>query len=285
MKTNRLMKYNHAWITAGPLWIALLTLGPCVLAATLTLAAIADTSIFESKPDSNLGATTLVSGTNQAYSRSRSMFAFDLGAIPLDALITGVQVALYVTRQPDPDQHGGPVNSDFSLYRMLVSWGEGSGTDNTGSAAMAGDATWNERHCAADSWGTPGGLIGTDFASTPSATMAIGGIGSYIWGSSSTLLDDVTIWQTHPAANFGFMLLSQDEASLGSARRFGSKEQPGGAIAPAQLLVTYTLAPEPEVASLWLLGLAGLALRRARPQNLTISSPSHMPRSAPSHPC
>jgi len=258
------MKGIHAWVSAGPLWFALLAPGPCVSAATLTLAAVSDTSIFESKPDSNLGATTLVAGTNQTYSRSRALFRFDLAAIPSGAVITDVQVALYVTRQPDPDQHGGPVNSDFSLYRMFVSWGEGSGTDNTGSAAMAGDATWNERHFAANSWGTPGGLIGTDFASTPSATTAIGGVGGYVWGSSSALLDDVTFWQANPAANFGFILVSQDEAALGSARRFGSKEQPGGAIAPAQLLVTYTLVPEPAPAGLWLLGLAGLAWWRTR---------------------
>ena len=129
---------------------------------------------------------------------------------------------------------------------------------------MAGDATWNERHFAANSWATPGGLSGTDFASSPSATTAIAGVGGYVWGSSSALVDDVTYWQANPAANFGFILISQDEAALGSARRFGSKEQPGGAIAPAQLLVTYSLVPEPAVAGLWLLGLAGLALRRVR---------------------
>ena len=244
--------------------LALLALCPCLSAATLTLAAVADTSMFESKPDSNLGATTLVAGTNQAYSRSRALFRFDLGALPAAAVITDVQVAIYVTRQPDPDQHNGPVGSDFSLYRMFVSWGEGSGSDTTGSAAMAGDATWNERHFAANSWATPGGLSGTDFASSPSATTAIAGVGGYVWGSSSALVDDVTYWQANPAANFGFILISQDEAALGSARRFGSKEQPGGAIAPAQLLVTYSLVPEPAVAGLWLLGLAGLALRRVR---------------------
>ncbi len=249
-------------VTTGLL--ALLAACPWASAATLTLAAVADTSIFEAKPDANLGATTLVAGTNQAYSRSRALFRFDLGALPSGAVVTDVQVALYVTRQPDPDQHAGPVGSDFSIYRMFVSWGEGSGSDTTGSAAMAGDATWNERHFAANSWATPGGLIGTDFADAASATTAIAGIGGYVWGSTSGLVDDVTFWQANPAANFGFILASQNESALGSGRRFGSKEQPGGAIQPAQLVVTYTLAPEPAAAGLWLLGMTGLALRRGR---------------------
>ena len=249
---------------AARLCFAWFVLNPCLSAATLALAAVADTSIFEAKPDANLGATTLVAGTNQAYSRSRALFRFDVSSIPAAAVITEVQVALYVTRQPDPDQHGGPVNSDFSLYRMFVSWGEGTGTDNTGSAAMAGDATWNERQFTTNSWATPGGLIGTDFSSTPSATTAIGGVGGYVWGSSTALVADVTFWQANPAANFGLILASQDEAALGSARRFGSKEQPGGTIAPAQLLVTYSLVPEPAASGLWLLGLAGVAAASRR---------------------
>ena len=264
VRSKALVRRLAPWVGAALLWLAVLALCSGMSAATLTLEAVADTSIFEAKPDANLGGSTLVAGTNQAYSRARALVLFDVGAIPSGATITEAQVLLYVTRQPDPDQHAGPVNSDFSVYRMLVPWGGGSGPDTTGSAAMAGDATWNDRQFGANSWGTPGGLIGMDFASTPSATTAIGGVGGYTWGSSGALVDDVRFWQANPAANFGLILVSQDEAALGSARRFGSLEQPGGAIPPAQLLVTYTVVPEPTVAGLWLVGLAGLALRRVR---------------------
>jgi hypothetical protein len=106
------------------------------------------------------------------------------------------------------------------------------------------------------------GLIGTDYAATASATTAIGGVGGYVWGSSAGLVDDVRAWLADPATNFGFILVSQGEASLGSGRRFGSKEQPGGATLPAQLTVTYTMVPEPAVAGLCLVGLAGLVLTR-----------------------
>ena len=152
------------------------------LAATISLPSVSDTSIYEVKPDSNLGATTLLAGTNQKVSRGRGLFRFDLSSLPAGAVVTEVQVSLYCTRQPDPDQHGGPVASDFSLYRMYVGWGEGIGSSATGSVAAAGDATWNDRHFLGTSWGTPGGLIGTDFANNPSATTSVGNIGTYVWG-------------------------------------------------------------------------------------------------------
>lgn len=233
-------------------------------AATMTLAAVADTSIFEANPESDLGGTTLVSGTNQQYSRSRAMFRFDLTALPAGAVVTGAEVLQYVTRKPDPDQHGGPASSDFNLHRLFVSWGEGTGSNAVGTGAQPGNATWNQRHFGSKDWASPGALIGVDYAETASATTFVSDVGGYAWGSTAALVDDVKAWQADPLSNFGFMLVSQGEATLGTGRRFGAKEQPGGLISPAQLIVTYTVIPEPAAASLWLLGIAGLALRRVR---------------------
>jgi hypothetical protein len=102
-------------------------LGMPAMGATFVATSAADTSIYQNHPEYNLGGTTLVSGTNQQFSNSRALFSFDLSAVPADAIVTSVQVSLYVTRRPDPDQHGGPVNSDFSLYRALQNWTEGTG--------------------------------------------------------------------------------------------------------------------------------------------------------------
>lgn len=233
-------------------------------AATVTLPAVADTSIFEANPDFNLGGTTLVSGTNQQYSRSRAMFRFDLSSLPAGALVTNAEVLLYVSRRPDPDQHGGPVDSNFSLYRMFVSWGQGTGGNATGSTAAAGDATWNERHYGSTSWASPGALIGVDYAGTASATTAVSGVGGYVWRTSAALVDDVRAWLNTPESNFGFILVSNEEASVGSGRRFGSTEQPGGLIPPPQLVVTYNDVPEFAASGMILLGFAGLALLRFR---------------------
>jgi hypothetical protein len=261
---NGVLKTAKSLAIAAPLLIVGIVF-PCSLrAATLTLAAVADTSLFESNPSGDLGGTTLVAGTNQVYSRGRALFRFDTAAIPAGAVISEVQVLLYVTRRPDPDQHGGPVDSDFSLYRLLVSWGEGSGSDPTGSSALPGAATWNDRHFGSTAWATPGGQIGTDFADNPSATTFVSDVGSYVWGSSTELVDDVRSWIDNPATNFGYMLISQSEGSLGSGRRFGATEQPGGLIPPAQLLVTYSVVPEPSLTCLAVLGFAGLVLGRRR---------------------
>lgn len=233
-------------------------------AATVAFPAVADTSLFEGNPDFELGGGSLVSGTNQQFSRSRALFRFDLSSLPVGAVVTDVQVSLVVTRQPDPGQHGGPTDSDFSLYRLLVSWGEGSGSVATGSSALPGNATWNERHFGSTGWGSPGALIGVDYSNVPSATIGVAGVGNYVWGSTTGLIEDVKAWQQNSAENFGLILVSQSESSLGTGRRFGSKEQPGGTTPPAQLTVTYTLVPEPSVAGLWMIGVAGLALRRSR---------------------
>ena len=246
------------------LWLPLAAFLPGASAATLTLQAVADTSLFEGNPDFNLGSTTLVAGMNQEYERARAMFLFDLGGIPAGAVVTEARVSLYVSRRPDPDQHGGPVDSDFSLHRLFVSWGEGSGGNATGSVAMAGDATWNQRHAGGISWANPGGQPGVDYASDPSATTAVSGVGGYLWGSTAGLVSDVQGWLAAPSSNFGFMLISQSENTLGSGRRLGSSEQTGGLVTMPQLMVTYDPVPEPSVAGLWLIAWAGLLLTRKR---------------------
>lgn len=238
---------------------------PSSFAAQVTLTAVADTSIFESRPDSNLGGTTLVAGTNQQYSKSRALFRFDLSSLPFEATITEVHVTLNVTRRPDPDQHGGPTDSDFSLFRLLADWGEGNGADATGSNAQPGDATWNDRHFSTTPWASPGGLAGTDYASDSSATTSVGGVGTYVWGSSTELIADAQAWLADPATNFGLILISQTEGTAGTARRFASQEQPGGDISAPQLEITYTI-PEPSTLALAMLGLLGLSRCRRVPR-------------------
>lgn len=239
--------------------------------ASFVTTAVADTSIYQNHPDYNLGGTTLVSGTNQQFSNSRALFRFDLSALPADAVVSSVQVSLYVTRQPDPDQHGGPVNSDFSLYRALQSWTEGTGGSVTGSPAATGDATWNDRHYNVPGmgWATPGGQIGTDFADVPSATTSVGGVGLYLWGSSPELVTDVQSWLSSPSSNYGFALISGSENVAGTARRFASREQPGGGIPAPTLTVTYQSAPEPDRLLLLLLGVGATFFRRRASKRLS----------------
>jgi hypothetical protein len=257
------MKLSRPSIVTGLRWLVFPMLCARLSAATMTFAAVADTSLFQANPNGDLGGTSLVAGTTFNDSRSRALFRFDLGALPPGAVVSGAEVSLYVSRVPDPDMRGAPVSFDFSLHRLLVSWGEGTGALVTGTVAMPGDATWNERHFGSTAWASPGALIGVDYVEAASATTAVVDVGGYVW-SSGGLVDDVKAWQENPASNFGFILASEDETTQGSGRRFGSSEQLGGAVTPPRLTVAYTLVPEPGSAGLWLLGLAVLALRRVR---------------------
>jgi hypothetical protein len=257
------MKPSCPWIVTGLRWLVFPMLCGRLSAATMTFTAVADTSLFQTNPDADLGGASLVAGTAFNDSRSRALFRFDLGALPPGVVVSGAEVSLYVSRVPDPDMRGAPVSFDFSLHRLLVSWGEGTGALVTGTVAMPGDATWNERHFGSTAWASPGALIGVDYTEAASATTAVVDIGGYVW-SSGGLVDDVKAWQENPASNFGFILTSDDETTKGSGRRFGSSEQSGGSVTPPQLTLTYTLVPEPEVAGLCLLGLAALALQRVR---------------------
>jgi hypothetical protein len=258
------MRHAKRWDFHPNWWLMGLLCGN-LHAATISLLAVADASIFEGNPDFDLGGTSLVSGTNQKYTRSRAMFRFDLSQLPTGAVITAAEVSLSVTTRPDPDQHGGPVDSNFDLHRLLVSWGEGTGSNLTGSVAQPGSATWNERSSGSAAWSSPGGMIGMDYAEASSSTAFISNLGQYTWGTTSLLVDDVKAWQADPLTNFGFILVSQDEISRGSGRRFGAKEQPGGTTLPAALTVTYTLVPEPVASASCFVALMLFTLRRKRP--------------------
>ena len=235
------------------------------LGDSVSLTAVADTSLYQNNPDANLGATTLVAGQNERDSRARALFRFDLSAIPSGATISDVVFSLSVVRRPDPAQHP-VVNSDFSLYRLLKDWGEGLGNAVTGSNALSGDATWKDRHFGSSSWDTGGGLSGTDFAGTESTSTTISGLGLYLWPSTAAMVSDVQGWVDTPSSNFGFILISQSEDTAGSARRFSSKELPIEGT-PPHLNVTYFTVPESGTCGMLLgglLGLGGITQRKMR---------------------
>ena len=132
----------------------------------------------------------------------------------------------------------------------------------TGSNAQTGDATWNERHFNSTPWAAPGGIAGADYANDPSANTSVGGVGSYLWGSSTELISDAQLWLADPATNFGFILVCQAEGLPGTGRRFASREQLEGGI-PARLELTY-IVPEPCSFAMVAMGLLALGGRCRR---------------------
>lgn len=217
---------------------------------TLDLQPVADTTLFETDPLNNLGgASTLVSGTTSGTLgtafRSRALLQFDVaGHLPPGAAVISASLHLTVVKVP-----GFPANSTFELHRVRVGWGEGNKTGNNGLLADTGEATWMSRFTPLPQWVSPGGAAGSDFDPAGSASVAVAGLGAYTFSGSSNLVADVQAWADPTNANFGWMLLSADEATAGTARRFASHE----AATNAPLLSIQYLLP-PVMAGMTLLG-------------------------------
>jgi PEP-CTERM motif len=217
-----------------------LGLGSQLEAATATLHPTADATLFEALPDNNLGDSgSFMAGLRPKGGRSRALMLFNLPTgVPANATITAATLSLSVVRTPS-----GQANSSFELHKMLQSWGqEGNKSSSGGGApASAGEVTWNSRSSSLTPWTTPGGLAGTDFASSSSAAQFVAGNGTYTF-SSVNLLTDVQSWYANPSQNFGWMLLSAAEGTSRSIRRFGSHED---ALNAPTLTIQYTVVPEP----------------------------------------
>jgi hypothetical protein len=242
----------------------------CQLAASevVTLIPSHDTTLMEIQPDRNNGGQGWVNaGTTQNVTRNHGLFQWDLTeAIPFGSTILSATVTFDVTRSPGC----GIGNSSFSLYRVFRPWGEGDkiAVDNRGgqgAPATGGEATWNDRFFGDNPWGAPGGLPGVDFAQSPSASQFIYDIGRspYTFSADSQLVDDVQGWVNDSKSNFGWILISDDETTPFTARRFGSREDPDHA---PLLTVEFQVVPEPAPTIIGALGLVAMVMvwRRRR---------------------
>lgn len=224
----------------GVLPLALAFLAICAQSASITLIPLADTSLIEIAPSNNNGGQAwLLSGKiqNDVY-RDRALMKFDLSIIPTNALVVSAAVVLEVTRQPGD----GLANAPFGLHRMLRPWGEGDKVAITvpgqGLPASPGEATWRHAFFPTNEWAAPGGASGVDFASSASSFQFIYGVAQspYRFESTPELVDDVQEWVNKSQFNYGWMLLCDDEVTLFTARRFGSREDTN---APPRLEIEY----------------------------------------------
>lgn len=200
---------------------------------------IADTGLLESNPDNNLGALTNVPSGTTPMGRSRALYKFDLTQLPTNATITAASLLLNVTTVP-----GGGGGSIFGLNRVLKDWAEGSGGPLLfGTPANTNEATWNDRFYPSVPWTTAGGGPGADFVTNSSSTNFVDAVGSYSFASTPTLVSDVQLWLTNPTTNFGWMLISQNEGTDFTVRRFATRED---AVLTPVLTLQYSL-PVPAV--------------------------------------
>jgi len=217
-------------LTRTAIYWSIATLAALSARAEVTnLMCVADTTLQQDFPDNNTGgADSFTAGGRNRGGPTRALLQFDIaGAIPPGATINSATLTVTVVAVNGPD-------STFALHRVLAAWGEGSGADFQGSSPGGeNDATWNVRMGPANPWSTAGG----DFDPANSATQAISGVGSYSF-ASATLAADVQAWLNHPGTNFGWLLRSQSETTLGTIRRFTGRL---AAIDAPQLAVDYSL--------------------------------------------
>jgi hypothetical protein len=81
-----------------------------------------------------------------------------------------------------------------------------------------------------------------DFSPAQSSFQIIYDVGNspYIFPSTPELVDDVSLWVSRPASNYGWMLLCGDELPRFTARRFGTREDANN---PPALELQYLVPP------------------------------------------
>lgn len=188
----------------------------------MRLRPVADTALRESQPNDNFGAvSSLVVGVSANGSpRNRVLVRFDLSPLPADAVLTSAKLRFTVTQ-------AGPTSppTPFELRRVLADWGEGN---KPGLAATIGEATWMARFNQQFLWASGGGLQGVDFSSNASAVASLGAAGDIAEFGSAGIIADLNRWRTNAAANFGWVMLAQNEPP-GSGKQVGSRENSGSA--------------------------------------------------------
>ena len=216
--------------------------------ATTNLIAVADTTLFEVSPDNNLGGTltTLAVGSvagGGLGQRARVLLRFDVSVIPTNAVIDSAALTFTVVQQP-----AAAVPSSFRVHRFLKPWVEGVGEGNQGAPALAGETTWNSQFHGTTPWSPPGSAAGTDYTSSESGSVDVGGLAAYTVQDSG-IAADVQAWVSGAAANHGWIMISSGEGVQRTARRVGSRTSGG---AEPSLAIQYTVAPanpQPQIAA------------------------------------
>lgn len=174
---------------------------------TVTLTAAADAHVNDSYPTSNYGtSTTLGIGKHPSSGNVfRTLVSFDLSTIPAGAKITSATLRLRFT-----GYDGSPASYNYFIRRLTGSWAETS-------------VTWNTQ---------PGNT-------TSGQTTYVGptALAHYSYDVKAI----VQAWIESGLANYGFMLLAQDEVSS-TILRYASREDATVDYRP-QLIVEYNRPP------------------------------------------
>ncbi|MCL4743089.1 MAG: DNRLRE domain-containing protein [Phycisphaerales bacterium] len=191
------------------------------------LVAVRDNTLCETDDGSlsNGAGQHCFAGTTALGEKRRALVAFDLaGAIPEGSVIVSATLTLNMSKTIV----GGV---DVAIHRVLRDWGEGAsdavGAEGQGAPAEPGDATWLHTFYPGEFWNQAGG----DFDPAPSASVVVGAVGAYAWGSTDRMVADVQAWLDDPTTNFGWVAVA-DESVVPGAKRFDTREHPDPLVRP-----------------------------------------------------
>jgi hypothetical protein len=184
---------------------------------SISLTPVADTTISEGNAAhvNELDGTLIVGGLLQLTSKCRGLIRFDLSNIPPTAVITSATVTVTVTISK-----AGATEHIHELHRLLAPWNETSATWDG-----SGGVTWN----------------GGDFIEDADASVGFGGAETYMFESTTGLVATVQMWLTDSETNHGWILISQDEATPGTARRVATRPVANQPV----LTIGYSMPPPP----------------------------------------
>ncbi len=197
-----------------------------------------DNTMYEDDDYSNGKGEYIFSGKNAGLagtpqSRRALLYFAVADSLPAGATIDSVQLTLHVSKTIAPAK-------THTLHALLADWGEGNSDatlgEGTGDFAQPGDVTWRHRFFDTITWATPGG----DFVAGAAASQSVVSIGFYTWKSAG-MAANVQSWLDSPATNFGWILIG-NEATMTTAKRFDSRENPTAANRP-RLTIYYTTGP------------------------------------------
>ena len=155
--------------------------------------------------------------SNNGPSRRRGVLHFDISELPASAVVTKVELTLYMSKSPSGN------GETISVHRLTKSWGEGSsnagGEEGGGANSASDDATWKHRFYSGTNWSSAGG----DFTASESASQSVEDVGFYTWTSTSNLVSDVQSWQNNPGQNHGWLILGNESVPT-TAKRFNTRE-------------------------------------------------------------
>lgn len=235
------------------------------VAGMLTTPSIADAGIGDGGTPSgnrNQGQRSIAYVGNPG-ANFKSLFQFDISGIPGGQTIDSASLEIVIS------ESSGTLGS-VDLRRLLVSWVEGNGSDNSNPGTTG--VTWNSRDKGGSlaNWTAAGASgNGSDrFATTTATLLANGAVGTKL---IIPVTADVQLWYDGDAPNFGWLLEPLGgTVSNGIYRGFATNNQ--STFAVPTLIVNYSPVPEPSSMLIAFLGVGGAVLMRIRKRGRTVAN-------------